>query len=235
MNRPSRPWSRLARPLPLAIALLAAAAPAPGRADKPSAAPGTPLAQIKATNDRIDKVLKSKKSADDPAARAEMRAIVNGFLDYDELARRSLGIHWEKLQKPQREEFTRTLRELIEKSYEKRLRTDLDYSISYGAETMKGEDATVATTVKVKTKGKSTDASIDYKLRKVGDKWLVFDVITDEVSMVRSYREQFNKIISTEGFDELLKKMRKKIAETDSGTSADKTSAKASDKKAAAK
>ena len=62
---------------------------------------------------------------------------------------------------------------------------------------------------------KSTDTAIDYKLKKKGERWLVYDVVTDEVSMVRTYRTQFHKIITQESFDALLKKMQKKIEETD--------------------
>ena len=207
------------------VSALCSGLPSPALADKgPAPAPGTPTAQIRATNDRIDKLLKSKKSADDPAARSEMRAIVNGFLDYDELARRSLARHWDGLTKVQQGEFSKTLHDMIEKSYEKRLKTDLDYKVSYGSEAVKGDDATVATMVKVKTKGKSTETAIDYKLKKSGERWVVYDVVTDEVSMVKTYREQFDKIIQQETFDGLLKKMRKRIAETEHATDDKKAS-----------
>jgi phospholipid transport system substrate-binding protein len=199
---------------------------APASADKgqpaPAGAPGTPatgtpMAHVRNTNDRIDKVLKSKKSADDPAAKAEMRSIVNGFLDYNELARKALASHWDGLTPAQRSDFTKTLHEMIEKTYERRLKTDLQYKVSYGDETVKGDDATVSTTLKIKTKGKSTDTIIDYKLKRSGDRWVVYDVVTDDVSMVKTYREQFDKIIKQESFDALLKKMRKRIADTESG------------------
>ena len=70
----------------------------------------------------------------------------------------------------------------------------------------------MATVVKVRTKGKSTDMSVDYKMRK-GARWQVYDVITDDVSMVRNYRSQFHKIITTESYDALLKKIRKRTEE----------------------
>ena len=179
-----------------------------------AAGAGGPLDQLKASNDRIERLLKGNRK-DDQAARAEMKAIVNGFLDYDELARRSLANHWETLGKPQREQFVSTLRELIEKNYVKQLRTNLEYEVRYENEQITEGEALVSTMVKVRTKGKSTDTEIAYKLRKVGEKWLVFDVITDDVSMVKNYKSQFNKIITNEGFDALLKKMRTRIAETD--------------------
>jgi phospholipid transport system substrate-binding protein len=44
-------------------------------------------------------------------------------------------------------------------------------------------------------------------------KWVVYDVVTDEQSMLENYRAEFNKIISKDGFDALLKRMRKKLEE----------------------
>ena len=48
-----------------------------------------------------------------------------------------------------------------------------------------------------------------------GDRWVVYDVITDEQSMLENYRAEFNKIITKEGFDALLKKMKKKLEQKD--------------------
>jgi phospholipid transport system substrate-binding protein len=199
----------------LSSAALILFAGGPALAEKP---PAGPMAQLKQSNERIDRLLKRKKGADEPAARTEMKSIVNGFLDYDELAKRSLSQHWEQLSAGQRDQFIKTLRELIEKNYVKQLRSNLDYAVEYKGEEVTGDDAKVGTVVKVRTTGKSTDTDIDYRLHKVGEKWLVYDVVTDEVSMVKNYRSQFHKIITEKSFDELLGKMKKRIAETDAAT-----------------
>ena len=187
--------------------------------------PGSPLAQLRAQNERIDRILKSKPQAGSPAEKAakeELKSIVNNLLDYRELARRSLGVHWDKLTAPQREEFVSTLRELIEKNYVKQLRTNLEYEVIYKNESVQDGDAKVSTVVKVRTKGKSTDTSIEYKMHRADERWVVYDVITDEVSMVQNYRAQFNRIITNESYDALIKKMRKKIEESEAARAAAK-------------
>jgi len=70
--------------------------------------------------------------------------------------------------------------------------------------------------VKVKSPGKSTDADIVYKMKKepAGD-WRVWDVITDEVSLVRGYKTQFNKIITEQSYDALIKKMKSKLKDSE--------------------
>jgi phospholipid transport system substrate-binding protein len=182
------------------------------------AAPGgTPLLTLKSKNGEVDKLLRQKVDKGTPAEQKQkddIKQLAATLLDYDELAKRSMAQHWAKLSAVQQKEFVTTLRELIERNYVKQLRTNLDYQVQYKGEQVEGEDATVTTIVKVKSQGKNTDAEIVYKMRKLGDgAWRVWDVITDEVSLVRNYRTQFNKIITEQSYDALIKKMKSKLAE----------------------
>lgn len=183
----------------------------------PALAGGGPMATLKQINGEVDKLLHQHPATGTPAEqkqKQEIKSLAGRLLDYGELAKRSLAANWDKLTPPQRNEFVTTLRELIERNYVKQLRTNMDYQVLYKNEEVDGETATVATVVKVKTSGKSTDAEIVYKLRKVADQWLVWDVVTDEVSLVHNYRAQFGKIIAEKSYDELIKKMKNKLAES---------------------
>ena len=178
---------------------------------------GGPLQTLKQKNTEVDRLLRLKT---DPGSNAEkkqkdeIKALASTLLDYSELSKRALQGHWDKLSKMQRDEFVATLRGLIERNYVRQLRSNLDYDIVYRNEELSGNEATVNSQVKVKTEGKSTDVEIVYKLRKLsGEKWMVYDVITDEVSLVRNYRSQFHKIITEKSYDELLKKMKSKLKE----------------------
>ena len=173
-----------------------------------------PMATLKQKNGDVDKLLRQKVEKGTPAEQKqkdEIKRLAATLLDYDELAQKSLAMHWEKLTSPQRNEFVSTLRELIERNYVKQLRTNLDYQVQYKNEENEGEQATVSTIVKVKSAGKNTDAEIIYKMKKAADGWHVWDVITDEISLVKNYRTQFNKIITEQSYDALIKKMKSKL------------------------
>ena len=173
-----------------------------------------PMATLKQKNGEVDKLLRLKVEKGSPAEKKqkdEIKQLASTLLDYDELAQKSLAAHWDKLTPAQRTEFVTTLRELIERNYVKQLRSNLDYQVQYKNEEAEGEQATVSTVVKVKSPGKSTDAEIIYKMKKGGDGWRVWDVITDEVSLVRGYKTQFNKIITEQSYDALIKKMKSKL------------------------
>ena len=64
-------------------------------------------------------------------------------------------------------------------------------------------------------RGKKVKIALEYKMLWRGDHWVVYDVVTDEQSMLENYRAEFNKIINRDGFDALLKKMKTKLAEKD--------------------
>lgn len=180
------------------------------------AAPDTAMSTLKAKNGEVDKLLRNKVEKGTPAEQKqkdEIKQLAATLLDYDELAKRALAGHWEKLTPAQRKEFVSTLRELIERNYVKQLRSNLDYQVQYKGEQLESDDAIVTTIVKVKSAGKNTDAEIIYKMHKVGAEWRVWDVVTDEVSLVRSYKTQFNKIITEQSYDALLKKMKSKLTE----------------------
>ena len=202
-----------------AVALGAAIALAPWPSFALAAGMG-PLATLKAKNGEVDRLLRQKVTTGSPEEKKvkdDIKSLAGTLFDYSELARRSLADHWTKLTPAQRTEFVSTLRELIERNYVKQLRTNLEYSVSYKNEEVSGAEATVTSIVKVKTQGKATDAEIVYKMKRpeagAEQAWLVYDVITDEVSLVRNYRSQFGKIISEKSYDELIKKMKSKLHE----------------------
>ncbi len=203
------PPMKLVSCLALTIALAAGALPA-------DAAPGGALATLKKSNDEVRKLLKKKAapgSAEEKALRGEIKKIVNGFIDYGALSQKALAGHWAKISGEQQKEFVEVLRDLIESNYVKQIRSNASYEVAYKGEDVSGDDATVHSTIKVERKGRSEDMAIDYKMSKANGRWVVWDVITEDVSLVRNYRKEFNKAIDKEGFEGLLKKMKKKLAE----------------------
>jgi phospholipid transport system substrate-binding protein len=188
-------------------------------ADKPASGPppasSSPMADLKKSNEKLDKVLAKKApnwSPEAEAQRAEVRKLVGSFLDYGELAKRSLARHWDGLTVKQRDEFVNTLRDLVERSYLKQVHGNPNYQIKYEKETKDGNEATVTGTLHTVARGKKVKVALEYKVI-WKDRWVVYDVVTDEQSMLENYRAEFNKIINKEGFDALLKRMKKKLDE----------------------
>jgi phospholipid transport system substrate-binding protein len=182
----------------------------------PAHLPASPMAELKKSDAALKKLFQRRAPSWSPEAdakREEMRKIVAGFLDFEELARRSLGKHWDNLTPKQRADFVATLRDLIERSYIKQIHGSPNYDLVFEKETINGTEADVTATLHSVVRGKKVDVAIEYKLLAKDNRWLVYDVITDEQSMLENYRAEFNKIINKESFDALLKRMKKKLEE----------------------
>jgi phospholipid transport system substrate-binding protein len=199
-----------------------AGAPADKPSDKPAEKAGpppansSPMAELKKSNEKLDKILQKNRPNWSPEAelqRAEVRKLVGSFLDYGELAHRSLARHWETLTVKQRDEFVSTLRELVERSYLKQVHGNANYNIKYDKETKDGSEANVTGVLNTVARGKKVKIALEYKMLWRGDHWVVYDVVTDEQSMLENYRAEFNKIINKDGFDALMKRMKKKLDE----------------------
>lgn len=180
------------------------------------AADKNPSDVLKHWNKQVEVLLRKSPVKDSPEHKKQQDEIKQNaaqLLDYNELAKRSLSQHWETLKPAQRDEFNATFREMLEKNYVKQIKSNIDYAVQYLDESVTGEEGRVKTVIKIKDKGKTLDAEIEYKMHKVGQNWMVFDIITDEVSLVRNYKTQFHKIISEQGYDKLIEKMKSKLKE----------------------
>lgn len=135
-------------------------------------------------------------------------------LDVEKLGRLSLQDHWEKLAEAQRKDFLQVLRHVLEERSLKNIRATTErFEVQYdGVDQLEGGDALVKTILQVK----NDEYFIDFKLSPQGEGWIIYDVITDDVSTVRNYRDQFNKIIAEKGFDELLRRMRENLIDNPS-------------------
>ena len=192
----------------------------PGSRPALAAAAQSPKATLQRLNGACEKLLRQKTdagSAEEKKIKEEIKQRASELLDYGELCKRALGEHWDKMGEAKRTEFVATLKELIERNYIRQLRTNLDYEVSYGDESIEGSESKVATTLRLATKGKTTQVQIDYRMiQKPEGRWMVYDVITDELSLVRNYRTQFQRIIGAGNYDGLLSRMKSKLAEEQS-------------------
>ncbi len=170
-----------------------------------AAAPVSPLNFVKSADAEVQRVLQSKDATSEKlAARAD------DFIDFVELARRALGKEWAGLTKKQQDEFSSTMKGVLRASYAQKALGDGrgGAKIEYGAELVEGNEATVATTLQIK----EDKLPVVYKLFRNDSKtsWKIYDVITDDVSLVTTYNDQFRQVIAKKGFDGLLKSLKSK-------------------------
>ena len=175
----------------------------------------SPLAMVRSTIERALAVLQDPtyQRPDHRQARIDkVREIVLPQFDSQEIAKRTLGVYWRDRTEEQRQEFIRLFTQLVEKTYSGTLdRYTNNVQFFFDQERIDGDFAEVDT--RILDPGQNKAFTVTYKLHKVGGKWLIYDVVAENVSMVRNYRNQFNRILSKSSYEELVQSIQNKLKE----------------------
>jgi phospholipid transport system substrate-binding protein len=175
-----------------------------------SAIAGEPTEQVRETVDAVIKILNDKelKKPEKKKERGhKIRETVEKRFNFEEMAKRSLAIHWKDRTPAEQKEFVSLYTDLLEDTYINKIERYEDEKVDYTAEKSDGDYATVKTII---TTIKGTKIPVDYRIFKKGAKWEVYDIIVEGVSLVNNYRSQFNQIIRSGSYEELLERLKKK-------------------------
>lgn len=178
-----------------------------------SAASGDAKKELKTTVDKVLEVLRDKelkKPENNQKRRKQIRQVIQEKFNFEEMSKRSLAQHWAQRSQKEKEEFIPLFKDLLERSYIKKIEAYSDEQIVYSDEKSDGEYSVVKTKI---ITAKNIEIPIDYRLLKGEAQWSVYDVVIEGVSLINNYRTQFNKIIRSQSFDALLKRMKNKQEE----------------------
>lgn len=179
----------------------------------PPASGGAPTDQLKAPVDQVIRILQDPRLKPDSMAaerRAAIRKEAESIFDFPETAKRALGRHWQNLSAAEQREFVSLFTDLLERAYLVKIERYSGEPIAYTGDSIEGELATVKT--KFITK-QGTEIPIEYRLLRHGDRWLVYDVFVEGVSLIANYRTQFDRIMRTGSYQELARRLRANQAE----------------------
>lgn len=167
-------------------------------------------------------------------ARAEIRRVASELFDLDEIARRALSRHWSHRTRAEQAEFVALFSELLERAYVGRIEaypgrasarpgaagarqpglpespagaaTRPPDRITYAGESVDGDYAVVRSRI-VTVRG---EVALDYRLHLTGARWRVYDLVVGGVSLVSTYRTEFNRIIQSASYEGLVDRLRRR-------------------------
>ena len=174
-----------------------------------SPAPQSPTEAMKSTVRHAlevlrDPELKKPERGDERVTR--LKKIADSRFDYGEMAKRSLGAQWSKLEERKQHEFVDLFTEFLTSTY-------MDKIQDYGGEDVKFLNERIENQyaeVKSLMVGKKTEIPLDYRLLLKDGEWKAYDVVVDGISLVRNYREQFTTILRSSSYDKLARMLREK-------------------------
>ncbi len=173
-----------------------------------SAASATPTDDVKKTVDEVVRIVADKEMKKNEVKRRQaLKKSISVIFDYSEMAKRSLGKHWNTRSAAEKKQFSDLFATLLENSYAGKIESYNNEKIVYIKENVDDQYAEVKSKVVTAARDEFT---LDYRLFKENGKWMVYDVVVEGVSLVSNYRSQFNKIISSSGYEKLVKKLQSK-------------------------
>jgi phospholipid transport system substrate-binding protein len=168
---------------------------------------GEPTTQLSTTINEFLKILINTSVAELQATGLpeNARKLIFARFDFSEMTQLSLGTHWKSLNGAEQKEFVDAFTQRLLINYGRNMRSTGDEKIQYQDEVQNGKQATVDTKV---VSGNGDELPIEYRLHDVDGQWKVYDVAIDSVSVVKNFREQFQRVIAKTSIQELLKKLK---------------------------
>lgn len=167
-----------------------------------------PMPLIQKTVEDILVILRSKQDSEWGKTRQKISAIIQTRFDFQEQSRLVLTGSWEERSPEEKDRFISLFSALQEHVYLNRLKDYSGEEVRFTKQMTKEDKALVFSAI-VKD---PEEIPIIYRMRKHEEKWLVYDVIIDGVSLVKNYQKQFASILEKETFSGLIRDMEEKIA-----------------------
>jgi phospholipid transport system substrate-binding protein len=187
-----------------------------------SAASTGPMAQMKGLADRLFAMARTPECQSDmKACRNRLSLLVEAHWDRLEMARMALGVHWKPLDDNERQRFADLFGDLTEAIYLSRANLSKAENFAKGTkvdfvrEVFDGDNYSQVNTF-ITLSGREKPISVNYSLKRDGTVWKAYDVHVDGISIVSNYRNQFNRVINSQGYPALVRDLQEKVRQINS-------------------
>ena len=168
-----------------------------------------PTEVVRSTLTEVFRILEDEKLKD-PAKLIPRRHMLEGVIashfDYTEMSKRALATHWVPLTTGERAEFVELFKSFLSDRYAEKIEGYSGQQVFYLSERTEGNYAEVRTELR----SSKVEIPMDYRLHVKDGTWHAYDLVVDGVSLVKNYRSQFEKIIRTSSYQELVRRLRER-------------------------
>ena len=173
---------------------------------------GDAMTDLKVNIDTVIDMIKNKEKASTPEEKAIQRKkifeIAQNLFNFTEMSKRTLGKDWKQLSPEKQKQFSDLFARFLANIYYQRLGEYTNEKVKYLGQRQHKNKSLVKTVIVTQ----KNEIPMDYKMLKT-DKWRIYDVSIEGVSLIQNYRSQFHKILRTQGFDNLMTMMTKKLGQ----------------------
>ncbi len=179
-----------------------------------SCADGTPCEVIKSSaqtlSDAVNQNISEKKAV------SMIQNSIVPQIDFTIMTRLAMGAQWKQATPDQQTQIVGLFKQMLVYSYTNALSKLKGAQVSISSSTISGEKqnkAIVNSSLKMPNNGDSNNQpiNIEYDLAKIGSAWKIYDVKIEKVSIVTTYRTQFNDEVQKDGVNGLIAQLQTKV------------------------
>ena len=166
------------------------------------------------TAEVLDSIKSNQKLAagDRQAALRLAEEKVLPHIDFEEATRLAVGRSWAKATQEQKKELTTSFRRMLVRVYSNAIQPYEGQSIQVSPVRMRQGDTEATVHNTFKRAGGGKPVGFDYSMRKTDQGWKIYDIVVEGVSLVLTYRSEFDAVVKQEGLDGLIKRLAAKNA-----------------------
>ncbi|MGZ6126463.1 MAG: MlaC/ttg2D family ABC transporter substrate-binding protein [Myxococcales bacterium] len=176
--------------------------------------PGSASAAVHSTQEKVRSSLNTwfkSQGAARTRAREQARKAVGDLIDFDALAKATLGKRWDEFKPADRARYTASLKGAMEANYLAKMRQGKSGDVDRIESQVTGEEQQGGSTlVHTKVRSGEDTAVIDYLMEKRDRGWRAVDVITEGVSLAETYREQVAKLLQKKTLNDVIATLDRK-------------------------
>jgi phospholipid transport system substrate-binding protein len=163
-----------------------------------------------------DDVLNTIKTDKQLAAGDKQRALklaeekVLPHIDFREATRLAVGRAWQQASKEQQEKLVTEFRKMLVRIYSQAIEPYQGQTMKVLPVHMKPGDTDVTVRNQYVRAGGGKPVLLDYQMHKTPQGWKIYDIVVEGVSLVLTYRSEFDAVVKQEGIDGLIKRLAEK-------------------------
>ena len=171
-----------------------------------------PSIQIKETSEGVLEILYS----DSQNIEQEILAYLSKNYNLDIIIRRTLGRNWKKIDSAHQNKIVGLIKRLVLRAYidgmNGKNKPDINYSETLYLSNKRAEVPTL-----VNFSGNSI--TLTYRVGLVSDHWEIFDIVVENISIVLTYRNQFDAFFANNNSEALIEKLETLLTNENLGKS----------------
>ncbi len=172
-----------------------------------------PAVKLRTTIDAALDVIYNDCCADltDAEQQAEVRKVLESNYDLDVIIRYAAGANWKRMTPAEQVQFVELIKQLVLKAYVKGLNGKSRPGLHFGETKFAGQRAEIPMVVLLDGKG----INVVYRLAHRKSGWEIYDIVVEDISVGKNYREQINDHFRRGTAVELIEKLKKLLEKDD--------------------